>query len=171
MVRINYQQLVLYFLVYVVLQLPLLYKFVLFDSAFGFFYLGFLLLLPFGINPFIRLTSGFFVGLLIDIFSNTPGLHAAAGTILMFIRDYWLLVVKEDLEDDPNLSVFRFGMRGTFLYLFPLIFLHLLFIFGIEHGKFLGFGLVLKRVFLSSLFTFICVVIFNFIMAGRKKRV
>ena len=32
----------------------------------------------------------FIVGLTIDIFSNTPGLHASASTTLMLVRDFWL---------------------------------------------------------------------------------
>ena len=170
MVRINYPQLIYNFVVFVVLQLPLLYKFVLFDSAFGFFYIGFLLLFPFGINPFIKVSVGFSIGLLIDIFSNTPGLHAAVATLTMFIRDYWLLVVKEDLEDDNNLTIFSLGLQGSFVYFFPLIFLHLLLVFSIEHGKLIGYWLVVKRVFFSSLFTFMCIVIFNLLMVTKKRR-
>ena len=171
MSRINYRLVIYYFAIYVLLQLPLLYKFVFFQSAFGFFYIGFLLLIPFGVNPFIRLLIGFAVGLIIDVFSNTPGLHAAASTLLMLVRDNWLLVAKEDLEDDSNLSIFRLGFRGTLVYMLPLLFVHLLVVLTIEHGKLLGYGLVLKRVFLSTIFTFVCIVVFNMLVAPRTRRI
>jgi hypothetical protein len=170
MYRINITQVVIYFLFYVVLQLPLLYKFVLGDHAFGFFYLGFLLFFPFGINPFLRLTIGFIIGLLMDMLSNTPGMHAAACTMIMFVKDYWLVFLIDEPEDDANLTVFHLGPRNLFLYTLPLIFLHFLIIFGLEHGKWEGFGLVLERILFSGVFSFTLIVLLNVLIAKRPER-
>jgi hypothetical protein len=78
--RISWKLLIFYFVGYVILQIPLLHKFVLFDVAFSFFYLGFLLFFPLGQNPILRLTAGFLTGLFIDLFSNTPGLWINYGS-------------------------------------------------------------------------------------------
>ncbi len=170
MSRVNYRFVIYYFLMYVVLQLPLLYKLILFEDAFGFFYIGFLLFLPIGINPFVRMIIGFLTGLLIDIFSNTPGLHASACTLIMFIRDYWFLIVHGDPEDDPNISIYRLGFSGSIYYLLPLVFIHLIWIFTIEHGKWQYFLGVLNTTFWSTLFTFLCIAIFNFAFIQKPAR-
>ncbi len=170
MSRVNYRILIIYFAVYVILQIPLLYKFILFNQAYGFFYLGFLLFLPFGLNPFLRIGSGFLIGLLIDTFSNTPGLHASACTFLMFIRDWWFLIIKGDPEDDPNISIFTLGITGAIYYMVPLILIHHLWVFGIEHGKWEYFLRVLWTSITSAIFTFICITILNFVMARKPTR-
>ncbi len=171
MVRIDYKILTVYFVVFVLIQLPLLYKFVFLDSAFGFFYLGFLLLLPLGLNPFLRIFIGFAVGLIIDIFSSTPGLHASACTLVMYLREYWLRTIRDDLDEDVNLSIGRLGFRGSIVYMIPLLFLHLLIVFSVEHGKWIGFGLVVKRVLFSTIFTFTTILILSFLMMRRRRRI
>jgi hypothetical protein len=170
MSRVNYRILIFHFLLFVAMQIPLLNKLVLGDSAFGFFYIGFLLFLPYGISPVVSLLLGFGIGIVIDIPSNTPGMHAAACTFVMFVRDYWLRVTLGEPDDDPTIS---FGNQriGPFLaYLFPLILAHHLLIFFIEHGKLEGFFIILQRAVFSSGFSFAIVLILSFVISDRKRR-
>jgi rod shape-determining protein MreD len=170
MTRIDIRYQIWLFVLLVVLQVPLLYKYVLFDVAFGFFYVGFLLFFPYRTAPVIQLTAGFLVGLLMDIFSNTPGMHAAASVFIMFVKDYWLILVAEEPEDDVNLSVYSLGNLTTLMYLLPLIFAHHLIIFTVEYGRWSGYGVILYRIFWSSLFTFLTVIIVDFLIAPRRSR-
>ena len=158
------------FFCYVVIQLPLVNKFVFLDSAFGFFYLGFLIFLPLGMNPFLRIFSGFIIGLIIDIFSNTPGLHAMAATLIMFSKDWWFAITMGENEEDRGLSVFTLGVKGIVLFLFPLILTYMLIVFFIEHGKIEAFLMVFTRAFNSTVFTLIIILIINFIIVKRPKR-
>jgi hypothetical protein len=171
MTRINVINTLFQFLVFVVIQLPLLYKLVFLDTAFGFFYIGFLLLLPYGLNPFLRLGLGFLIGILVDTFSNTPGVHAFACTLIMFVRDYWYLFVNGDPEDETELSVPKMGIIGTLSYLLPVIFIHLLLVFTIEHGKWLGYSRVFLQVIYSSVFTFVIIVVIAFLITPRSRRI
>jgi hypothetical protein len=114
---------------------------------------------------------GFFVGLLVDIFTNTPGLHAGISVFIMFIREYYFLTVMDEPEDDPNITLYSLGIRGILVYLFPLIFIHLLLLFSIDSGSFSGFGSVIISTFLSSLFSLGCIVILNFAIARKKQRI
>jgi hypothetical protein len=170
MIRINYRYQIWQFIILVILQIPLLYKFILFDKAFGFFYIGFLLLLPYRISPFLKLSIGFFIGLLIDIFSNTPGMHASASVLVIFIKDYWLLAVSEEPEEDINISVNILGRLTASIYLLPLIFVHHLIIFSLEYGRLEGYGSVLIKIFWSSLLTFVTVYVFNLMIAPKRRR-
>lgn len=170
MIRINYRYQVLQFLLMVIIQFPLLYKFILFDTAFGFFYIGFLILFPYKVSPFLQLLLGFLVGLSIDMFSNTPGMHAAASVAVMFIKDFWLVLVTEEPEDEVNTSVFTLGPITSILYVSPLIFLHHLIIFSIEYGRWDGFISVLNKIIWSSLLSFGSIYLLNSLIAPRKRR-
>jgi hypothetical protein len=168
--KLNYRLVVGYFILYVAIQIPLLYKFNLGPNTLAFFYTGFLLFLPLGIRPLFRLLIGFGVGLFIDIFTNTPGLHAGISVLILFIRDQYYGFTVGDSDEDPNLSIFHLGLKGVLLYLIPLIFAHLFFIFLIEHGKWEGFGLVLKRTLFSTIFTVLTVIVLNFVVAKKPER-
>jgi len=49
-------------------------------------YIMFLLVLPFEISFWILIPAGFLLGITIDMFMHTPGLHAAATVFAAFVR-------------------------------------------------------------------------------------
>ena len=53
-----------------------------------YFYVIFILLLPFETPGWILLMSAFSLGLVVDLFMNTPGLHAASCVFMAFLRPY-----------------------------------------------------------------------------------
>ena len=55
-----------------------------------YFYVYIILIMPLSLNVSIQLLIAFFAGLIIDVFSNTWGMHAAATTLVAFIRPYLL---------------------------------------------------------------------------------
>ena len=161
---------ILYFLIYVLLQLPIIHRFVLFDSAFAFFYISFLLVLPLGQNKLTSLLIAFGIGLLIDIFSNTPGVHASASLVLVVLRKFWLVMVAGTPEDDARVSIYVLGLRTMIMYALPLVFVHHFLIFLIEHGSFSPFGLLLQRSILSALLTTILFLTSNFLLSPKARR-
>lgn len=170
MIRVNYRYQIFQFFIFVILQIPLLNKFVLFQSAFGFIYVGFLIFFPFRLSPFIQLTTGFVIGLIMDMFSNTPGMHASASIFIMFIKDYWLPISAEEPEDEINTSVFTLGNISAIIYSLPLIFIHHFIIFSLEYGRWEGFGSIFLKIVWSTLLTFFSVYLINLLIAPRKRR-
>ncbi len=169
MIRIDYKQQIYHLIVFVLIQIPLLYKLVLLDVAFGFFYVGFILFLPYGISRSLAMIIAFFTGLFIDIFSNTPGIHASACIFLAFSKDFWHDIIKGESDDDIQLDFNELGFIGSIGYLLPLIFIHHLMIFSIENGGFDGFGLLFSKVLYSTLYSFILVFGISFLMAPTKR--
>jgi len=169
--KYNYRLLFGYVIVYIFIQIPLLYKLNLNPDTIAFFYIGFLLFLPVGFRPAVKLLIGFFIGLLIDIFTNTPGLHAGISVFILFIRDQVINITLGDLDENPNLSIYTIGFKGIVLYLLPLVFLHIILLFSIEQGTVLSFFAVIKKSILSSLFTFVCIILLNSIVARRPSRI
>lgn len=171
MLRINYPQQALHLVVFLILQIPFLYKLVLFDAAFGFFYVGFILFLPNGMNRSMAMTIAFITGLTVDVFSNTPGIHASASILIAFIKDFWFGITIDNSDDDIQLSWNELGVWGSVKYLFPLIFLHHMVIFSVENGGFSSFGFLLVKVLYSSLYSFLIVFALSFLIAPKTRRV
>ena len=111
---------------------------------------------------------GFLSGLLVEVFCDTPGIHASASVFVLFFRNYWLGVINDDFKELVNLNVSTLKKLGFLFYLLPLIFLHHLVIFLIENGGFHFFSVVLNRALLSTIFSSIIVYLINFIITPSR---
>src|SRR5690606_32867240 len=74
-------------------QILLLKNLALFGVAFCFIYLLAILSFPITMRSFALILISFCLGLLIDVFYDTLGLHAAAVTLVAFLRPYWLKAI------------------------------------------------------------------------------
>lgn len=170
MIRINYPRQIGHFIAFVIFQLPLLYKFILFNSAFGFFYIGFVLFLPLRLNRNFVMVIALLIGLLIDIFSSTPGIHASACVFIALSKDYWYMFSIGEIEDQFNISWNELKMWGSIRFLLPLIFVHHLIIFSIENGGLHDFFYLMRKVTLSSIYTYIMVFGISLLLAPKERR-
>ena len=170
MTRINIKEQVFNLILLLLVQFPLVHRITLFDKAFGFFYVGFILLLPRTLSRSQLMFIGFLAGLMVDVFTNTPGIHASASVFTMFIRNLWLNVVNDDFQETTNLNVSSLKKAGFLFYVFPLILIHHFLIFTIENGGFHLFGMVISRIFFSTLFTTLIVFVVNYAIANKKVR-
>lgn len=170
MTRISIKEQILNLILLLLVQLPSVHRITLFDKAFGFFYVGFLLLLPRTLSRSYLMVLGFFSGLLVDVFTNTPGVHASASVFVVFIRNFWLNVVDDDAQEITNLNVASLKKLGFLYFIFPLVFIHHFLIFVIENGGFHLFGMVLSKAFFSAIFSTTIIFVINFIIAPNSKR-
>lgn len=99
--KLDYIYEVLLFAVLILLQVLLFNQISVFGFATPFLYIYFLLKLPVGRNVFYVIIMGFLMGLIIDIFLNTPGINATALTIVATFRHSMLRLfyAKEEFED------------------------------------------------------------------------
>ena len=167
--KLSIREQVLNFIFLMLLQLPLIHRTTLFDKAFGFFYVGFLLLLPVGISRSNLMIIGFVLGLIVDIFSSTPGIHASACVAIMFARNFWLSILDDDWKELPNLNIATLKSAKFLLFILPLIFFHHLILFLVENGGFHQFMGVMERVFFSTLFSGVIVFVVAYVISGRRK--
>lgn len=77
-------------------------------NLFGFinpsFYILFILLLPFETPTYLVLMIGFFSGLIMDGFSDSGGIHAAAASFVSFLRSYILKTISARREYEPGIQ-------------------------------------------------------------------
>jgi len=124
-------------------------------------YVLFILLMPFDTPKWVLLVSGFLLGLSIDAFTGTLGMHAFATTFMAFARPFVLqwFAPRDGYETGTLPRISYYGIEWFVKYSFILIIIHHFFLFYIEIFKFGGFFSTLSRVILSSIFTFLLVII------------
>lgn len=135
-------------------------------------YILFILLLPFETPKLVVMLLAFFTGLIIDMFYDTAGIHAAVCTLVGFSRYYVLKLLSPREGYDPGLSptIQSMGPVWFITYSAVIIFIHHLFFFYLEIFRFSEFFSTLLRVFLSAIgtFTFVYVIQFLFYRTYKK---
>lgn len=126
-----------WFLVFVLAQAMVLSRIHLFGVATPLLYVYFVTQLPRNYPKWAGLLWGFLMGLLIDIFSNTPGMASASLTLIAAIQPYYLeLFVSRDAAENLRPSLFALGPVKYSYYVIPLVLLHCLIFFTLEHFSF-----------------------------------
>lgn len=124
-------------------------------------YILFIILLPFETPAWITLSLAFLMGLLVDIFSETLGMHTSATVFMAFLRPYILsyFAPRDGYESGSYPRVFYYGLPWFIKYATLMVFAHHLFLFYVEMFKFQDFFVTLLRVILSTLFSSILIII------------
>ena len=126
-----------------------------------FLYVVFILALPFETPSWLVLVLGFALGITIDSFVSTHGMHASATVFMAFCRAYLLRLVAPrggyEFNSKPNVQLM--GLTWFLLYASILVFLHHIFLFYVESFKITQFFHTLGRAIASTFFTMILVLI------------
>jgi rod shape-determining protein MreD len=157
------------FLVFLALQLLIFNNINLFGYLNPYPYVLFILLYPVNSNKSLLLLSSFTLGILIDMFANSGGVHATAALLLAYIR--------------PSLFKFAFGLsyeyqtvkiadkitpeRITLLLL--AIFIHHFILFFFEFFRIDLILTVLFRTLLSTLFTITISLLIIYLIKPNKR--
>lgn len=160
---------VLLFVVYVLVQVIFLKTLALFGVAFCFLYVAYILLLPVETSPMALLAIAFGMGLIMDLFYYSPGLHTSACVLIAFLRRYWLLANTPQGGYDAGVtpSLATGGLQWFLVYSIPLIFVHHAVLFFTEIGGFHLFWFTLGKATASTLFTVLVIVILQYLFYSK----
>ncbi len=135
----------------------------------GFFnpyiYILFIILLPLSTPRYAILILAFLLGLIIDIFSNSLGVHSAATVFIAYVRPLVIRLIsnrEDDRSDYPGLNQNKLGWFIN--YALIMVLLHHTLLFYLEVYTFANFFNTLYRVILSSLFSVIVIVLSQFLV-------
>ena len=135
-----------------------------------YFYIYFILLLPFETPRWLLLSSAFLLGMALDIFSNTPGLNAAACVLLAFFRPIVISSISTGTEyqigNHPSLK--NQGIRWFSYYTVILVLIHHLSLFYLEVFRLTEFFHTLLRALLSAIFTLLMIFISEYLFYSRE---
>ena len=142
--------------VYVLNKIPHLHRYIV-----PYLYFLSILWLPFSISRLGLLLTGFATGLLLDYFTNTPGLHAAACVLIAYARPFVITILLPKDTTEFNYrepSPRAMGWAPYTVYVFVLTLLHNIYLLLLEFlhfGTFLDFVIkVLSTTAISLLLIF-----------------
>lgn len=128
--------------------------------------------MPLSLSTAWLLTASFFLGLTVDIFSNTPGMNALACTILAFMRrpvlSLYLPHGSDYVAEIP--SIRGFGMWLYVRYSLTLTFLYCVLLFVIESLSLFDLPYLVMRIVGSTLLTFLLILCIDSLSQSREKR-
>jgi rod shape-determining protein MreD len=134
-------------------------------------YFTFILWLPFGTSRLTLTLLGFLLGYSLDIFTNTPGLHAAACSLIGYVRPSILnLLLSQETSEELNRapSVGSMGWGPYFIYVIILTFLHHFYLVLLEWLQFGNFVYFIGKVIATSLMSVLLIFVVELIMNRRK---
>lgn len=144
--------------VLVLLQALILNHVLFLGYATPFLYVYLLLKFDTGMSRYAQLLWGFALGLAVDIFANTPGVNAAATTLLALVRPALLnLFVPRDSADDLEPGFHSVGAGPFMRYTVISLLLHqttlfMLLTFSLAHP-----GTLALKIVCSTLLTALCI--------------
>lgn len=122
-----------------------------------------ILLLPIRTPKSLTLIIAFVIGLIIDMFYDSPGIHASALVFSGYSRTYLLAFLEPyegyNMDDSPTMAAMGFTWFLIYASLFMAI--HLLFYFSIEAFSFV----FIFEIVMNSIFSFIASMVL--IMLGQ----
>ncbi|MFN3999111.1 rod shape-determining protein MreD [Algoriphagus sp.] len=154
-----------------VVQILFLKNLALFGVAFVFIYLLSVLILPISLKTSPLLIIAFGLGLMVDVFYETIGMHAAAATLMAFVRPLWLRAISPTggYVDSEEPSLNEMGLVWFLSYSFPLVFIYSLVFFAADQWGTSGFFGVVNKSFFSSIFTCLLAILVQLLFFKRRR--
>jgi hypothetical protein len=136
-------------------------------------YVYFIMKLPFGTKKLVVLFLAFLIGITIDLFIGTPGIHAAASTLTGFIRRYALKPCFGEIEDDSESAP---SIKGNGFYPFLgytalLLGIHITVFFILENIGYEYHWLLLSLHVLASVaFSIFLIILIELLVQSPQKK-
>ncbi len=133
------------------------------------FYVLFILMMPYEVPAWFQLILGFILGWTVDVFCDTPGLHAASSVLMTYARTKVLEVIapRDGYENGTHPYLMVMGFDWFLRYSIPLIFIHHSAYFMLDSFGFDNFSRTLLKIICTGLCTELFI-IFSQYIAYRK---
>lgn len=130
-------------------------------------YILFIFLLPVKFPRWLSLILAFIIGIIIDAFSNTYGIHAFSAVLIAFLRNPVINIFTSIEEGaNPVPSFYTFGVAAFIKYIITLVIIHHTTFFFLEIFGFENIGQTLLKIILNA---FVTIVIILGIHSFKKK--
>ena len=143
-------------LIFLLLQIVWFNHISLFGKYTPVIYLYPFLILPVNKDESINLITGFFAGLILDIFTNTGGVFAATTVLLIFLKKNYFLINKNPSQDVEEMQVSKLNFIQKTIFFGIFIFIGLIFIYLLDSFSFKilisKFGYILINTLISLFF-------------------
>jgi len=124
-------------------------------------YIILIITLPKETEKWFILIFGFIIGILLDLFEGNIGLNASSLVFISFLKPYLqkFIIPKNSVDEKDKLNLQNLGIKTFSLFALTIIFAHNLFLFLLEHFTNTSILLLLVKILLSTLVTYIIILI------------
>ncbi len=130
----------------------------------------FLMLLPIRTPHSILVGLGFILGLSVDIFYDSPGVHAAASVLTGFVRPLVIRLTQSrdsyNLNQSPTMQ--NFGRNNFLIYAAVMLIIHLFTYFSVEAFTFVYIKQILLRTISSFVFSLILLMMYMLVFNPKE---
>ena len=132
-------------------------------------YIAFVFFYPLRENRFPLLFTSFLLGLSIDFFSDSGGIHASSILTIAFLRMFFIkLYFKKVVADFPFFDLHSEPFGKVFNYIVTLTVIHHLILFSFVNFSFQNISYVLLNTLFSSIFTLVLFFLGTYIFTKNK---
>jgi len=126
--------------------------------------------LPFKTPRPLVILIGFLAGLCIDMFYNSPGVHASAAVFIAFLRPMILKLLEpyEGYKIDLSPTLKNMGFNWYLPYVSSMLFIYMIFYFSVEAFSFVYYFEILMRTIFSFIASIIVLLIYEIISSARS---
>ncbi|NSL88910.1 rod shape-determining protein MreD [Chitinophaga solisilvae] len=134
-------------------------------------YMLFILALPFNLPRPAVMLLGFLMGMSLDMFMNTMGLHAAACVFIAYLRPFIINILSpqggfETTQKTPSMT--SMGVSQFLIYAAVLVFLHHTVFFTLEVFGFKNPLYLVLKIVLSTAASLFLIVLYELLFFSRK---
>lgn len=127
-------------------------------------YVWALLLLPIDIPRWVQMMAGAGIGVLLDTFSHTPGLHMAACVLVAYLRPIVLAGIMQDAERMKGaVTVESAGPDNYIRLLATLVVAHHSALYLLEAFTFAHLGYTLLQILVSGICSFLLILLLEYV--------
>lgn len=150
------------YILVMMLQVLLFDKLQLWGVCHPYIYILCLLMMPITLPHNAEMVIGAVVGLIMDVFCNSLGIHTASCILLMFIRPYLIGAVVNDKDRlNEQISLRSIGMEALIKYVAIMVVVHHLTVFMLAAWSWHHLGFVLLETVVSSAITILVIIAYN----------
>ena len=137
-----------------------------------FLYIYFILVLPLHTSRLQLLLLAAALGLSIDIFLNTLGLHTFATVFVAYFRNGFIsrTIPKDEVETLNRLTLYETGFWTYLKYAGSLTAVHHFLLYLLETFRLQGIFNVVRNTFYSTLFTLFLILLIQFLFVEKTKK-
>ncbi len=155
------------FIVLVLVQVLILNQINFLGSINPYLYVIFICLFQVNNNRMVFLFLSFLLGLTIDVFSDSGGVHAAASVTIAFIRPVVLKFCFGSVYEHQTIKFKNVDFGAKIFYFIIMVLIHHLILFLFEIFNLSEILLILKKTLFSGIFTILLCVVTSIIFSRK----
>ncbi|SER06915.1 hypothetical protein SAMN05421824_2957 [Hyunsoonleella jejuensis] len=131
-------------------------------------YIIFVLFFPIKNNRILFIFLSFLIGLTVDMFSDSGGIHAAASVFIAYARPVFLKFAFGTMYEHNNVKFNNTEFGARLVYISLLTLLHHTILFSLEIFSFSRILIVFQKTLFSGIFTILMITLLSIIFSRKS---